>query len=45
MPRPTSTLKVICDTMLEELGKQLRKCGIDTLIASSCNNSKIIQVS
>ncbi|XP_065646709.1 exonuclease mut-7 homolog isoform X5 [Hydra vulgaris] len=43
VPRPASALKVICDTMLDELGKELRKFGVDTLIATSHDNSKLIQ--
>lgn len=28
-------LKVVCDTMLQGLGKSLRGCGVDTLILES----------
>ncbi|KAK4873175.1 hypothetical protein RN001_015204 [Aquatica leii] len=29
---PASAVKVVCDTMLQGLGKSLRRCGIDTAI-------------
>lgn len=32
VPRPSTTLKVVCDTMLQGLGRQLRNCGVDTVI-------------
>lgn len=31
-PVPATTLKVVCDTMLQGLGKNLRRCGIDAAI-------------
>ena len=32
VPRPSTVLKVVCDTMLQGLGRQLRNCGVDTVI-------------
>lgn len=32
MPIPACNIKVICDTMLQGLGKKLRSCGIDSAI-------------
>ena len=31
LPRPPNQLKVVCDTMLQGLGKPLRSCGVDTI--------------
>lgn len=31
-PVPASAVKLVCDTMLQGLGKNLRRCGIDTVI-------------
>ncbi|PNF25254.1 hypothetical protein B7P43_G13163 [Cryptotermes secundus] len=31
-PIPASQLRVVCDTMVQGLGKMLRKCGVDTVI-------------
>ena len=36
-PRRATSLKVVCDTMLQGLGRQLRLCGVDTRIL---NNSE-----
>lgn len=32
LPVPAGNLKVVCDTMLQGLGKNLRRCGIDAAI-------------
>jgi len=32
VPRPSTSLKVVCDTMLQGLGRQLRSCGVDTVV-------------
>ena len=32
IPRASTTLKVVCDTMLQGLGRKLRNCGVDTHI-------------
>lgn len=32
IPRPSTVLKVVCDTMLQGLGRKLRNCGVDTHI-------------
>lgn len=34
-PVPASSLKIVCDTMLQGLGKNLRRCGIDTMILAN----------
>ncbi|XP_057317369.1 exonuclease mut-7 homolog isoform X2 [Hydractinia symbiolongicarpus] len=45
-PRPSTSLKVICDTMMQGLGRQLRTCGVDTIILSNDqDHSTAIQIS
>lgn len=34
-PRPSTDLKVVCDTMLQGLGKYLRACGVDAVVLSN----------
>lgn len=44
-PRPSTSLRVICDTMLQGLGRQLRNCGVDTLILENVDDhSTAVQV-
>lgn len=40
-PVPVSWLKVVCDTMLQGLGKQLRKCGVDAAILNNNDNHTV----
>ena len=46
IPRPPTKLKIVCDTMLQGLGRQLRNCGVDTAILEAGDDyQKALQVS
>lgn len=40
-PIPASQFRVVCDTMVQGLGKMLRKCGIDTAILENEENHDV----
>ena len=45
-PRASSSFKVVCDSMLEGLGKYLRACGVDAVVmGSDKTHSKLINAS
>ena len=39
-PVPADQIKFVCDTMLQGLGKSLRRCGIDTTILENVDDHK-----
>ena len=41
-PRPSTSLKVVCDSMLQGLGKYLRACGVDALVLNNDQNHSSI---
>jgi uncharacterized protein with PIN domain len=40
-PIPASQFRVVCDNMVQGLGKMLRKCGIDTVILENEENHDV----
>jgi uncharacterized protein with PIN domain len=40
-PIPASQFRVVCDNMVQGLGKMLRSCGIDTVILENEENHDV----
>ena len=44
-PRPSTQLKVVCDTMLQGLGRYLRACGVDAVVLdNNQDQSSVINI-